>query len=311
MTDDNTKRVGYFVDTSTCWEYKTDEIIGLDSDKNAFCKNQEIPAFTRLVEVKPKFVFIPESRPRNSINNVEIVLTSNKAVPNSVVTPLPLLECKTPITNQFLGCVLLPLDSLLSHLKKVATQKEANCIILPDIANDWVLQLHSIRHIRKGDSLSVFLCTAVESKNPEAQEPESTDPNHEDRESKELWHQRAVAPWLPTSLHYLAPLLGPLVIDSKQKLVQAKLNEDDNFHDWQLHIVIYALRIMLDPKTQKIDALVQDFNSTYCKNRQCAPFLLQSLFIEGIVNAPFNPKWFSHFSARTLLNAKSTKVRIQ
>jgi hypothetical protein len=83
------------------------------------------------------------------------------------------------------------------------------------------------------------------------------------------------------------------------------------FFDWQLQVLIYAIRIILDPRHHKIDVLVKDFDMRYCKNRHSAPFLLQCLFIEGLINTEFNPKWFSHFSARALLNAKATNTKIQ
>lgn len=299
MTDETAaSRIGLFVDVSTCWEYKSEQLLTFseDTEKQVVCRQQEIPAFTRILEAESKFVFIPEQRPKNSLNQREILLQEHKTIPNSSLNPMKIIECYTPITNQFLGWCLVSPDSILANISVMTNVTEPNCFLVPDIANDWILQVYTIKHIKKNDPLilfkpqgggGVFVATQNEEYN---------------------WNSRAVAPWLPAPLHFLSPILAPYIVDTKMKLKDFSVN---HFFNWQLHVLIYAIRIILDPKHHKIDMLVKEFNSVYAKNRQSAPFLLQSLFIEGLINAETNPKWFSHFSARTLMNARATNLHIQ
>jgi len=289
--------IATFFDESTCWEKKSELLFVEDASSGAvICQQQEIPAFTRLLIEKAKFAFVEQPTHRFSTSKMEIVISNESTVPNSTIKPLYVLPCYTPITNQHLGTVLIPQTSWIArihHRSRGVDSAHTNCTLLVDPANDWTLQVHSTRHICSREPFRLFVPRTVQEERPMADN---------------LFHTRCVSPWLPVALYGTGPIFAPLLLSTEpisSTMLRSQLSESPGqvLQPWQMFVLFYALRILLDPGKYKVQDLVIEFNSEYNANRNSAPFLFQSLFVEGLLNTSINSKWFTHFCARILMNA--------
>ncbi len=282
-------------DDSTCWENKT----CYENNNNGWIASRDIPALTRIYSQKPPTdqVWIPS-------NGKGMILSKNKIEQELVdeKNTSHLMECFSPLTATSMGYAQS--SDFINELNKQTINIEAqnvemiyNCVLLIDYVNDWILQIYTTCYIRKGQLLTLD----VNRKN----EIVSTT----DDSSFTINEFNIVSTWLPAiccknmSRIFHQGLTDKGLFKNTETFKPKKIRKIREKYKWNEYVLLAILEIFMVNNIDdlSVPVLIDSFNTIYTPSRNSYPLLLQSLFVESLINNNINNKWFTKIGSTVMI----------